>query len=110
MFTEEELKPCLFCGGEAVLHGQHAPEHWVQCLSCRASTDTTMSSAQSIKAWNTRTKDKRIEELEEELEIALSKLRQCANSLNGFDRAHFLSEAGFIEKRALNKDKKEEND
>ena len=48
----DELKPCPFCGGEAILmHGAHAWE--IHCLPCTASV-SEMTKAEAIAAWNTR--------------------------------------------------------
>ena len=49
-----ELKPCPFCGGEAELTGFEAPEYWVWCPNCKASTDAHTCKQPAIEAWNTR--------------------------------------------------------
>lgn len=49
-----ELKPCPFCGGEAELTGFDAPEFWVWCPNCKASTDAHTCKGGAIDAWNTR--------------------------------------------------------
>ena len=49
-----ELLPCPFCGGEAELTGFDAPEYWVWCPSCKASTDAHTCKGGAIEAWNTR--------------------------------------------------------
>lgn len=49
-----ELLPCPFCGGEAELTGFKAPEFWVWCPSCKASTDAHTCKGGAIAAWNTR--------------------------------------------------------
>lgn len=49
-----ELKPCPFCGGEAELTGFDAPEYWVWCPNCKASTDAHTCKGGAIEAWNTR--------------------------------------------------------
>lgn len=48
-----ELLPCPFCGGEAHLV-TGAPEYWVKCLSCNASSDTTACSVRAADQWNWR--------------------------------------------------------
>lgn len=49
-----ELKPCPFCGGEAELTGFDAPEFWVWCPNCKASTDAHTGKQSAIEAWNIR--------------------------------------------------------
>lgn len=49
-----DLKPCPFCGGEAELRGFDAPEYWVWCPNCKASTDAHTCKGGAIAAWNTR--------------------------------------------------------
>lgn len=49
-----KLKPCPFCGGEAELTGFDAPEYWVWCPNCKASTDAHTGKMNAIEAWNTR--------------------------------------------------------
>lgn len=49
-----DLKPCPFCGGEAELAGVNAPEFWVWCPSCKASTAAHTGKQSAIEAWNTR--------------------------------------------------------
>ena len=49
-----ELLPCPFCGGEAELTGFDAPEFWVWCPNCKASTDAHTCKGGAIEAWNTR--------------------------------------------------------
>jgi len=49
-----KLLPCPFCGGEAELTGFEAPEFWVWCPNCKASTDAHTCKGGAIAAWNTR--------------------------------------------------------
>jgi len=53
----EELKPCPFCGGEAVQADTrfgYPAEHWVKCGYCSSCT-TAYSNREAAKAaWNTR--------------------------------------------------------
>lgn len=49
-----DLKPCPFCGGEAELTCFEAPEFWVWCPNCKASTDAHTCKGGAIEAWNTR--------------------------------------------------------
>jgi len=52
-----ELLPCPFCGSEAVLRGQDAPEYWVACpgIGCEANTESFSSKNAAIAVWNART-------------------------------------------------------
>ncbi len=51
-----ELKPCPFCGGEALLLGSYERGYFVECNDCFAKTSNFGSEgkAESIVAWNTR--------------------------------------------------------
>ena len=52
-----ELKPCPFCGGEALCN----PFRWlgftsyyVKCEECKASTNNFDHAKEAIRAWNRR--------------------------------------------------------
>ncbi len=48
----ETLKPCPFCGGEAEIRGDDAPENWVSCKAdCQPSG---RDKERLVRAWNTR--------------------------------------------------------
>ena len=47
-----ELKPCPFCGGEAVLYGQVF--YYIVCKSCLAESKGNYSEQAAIEAWNRR--------------------------------------------------------
>ena len=67
---ETELKPCPFCGGEAVLesttecmgHGEYIKKHYVMCAKCgtkgKSEYEYSKSSEKCItdckEAWNRR--------------------------------------------------------
>ncbi len=50
----DELKPCPFCGGEALIDGDLLGASWVICRECGASGAQEDSDAEAIAAWNRR--------------------------------------------------------
>ena len=48
----DELKPCPFCGGEAVL-GMDFDWFYVYCINCQAQIEKTYKE-EAIEAWNRR--------------------------------------------------------
>ena len=56
MPNDQKLKPCPFCGGEALKCVSFiAPNmHWVLCKNCHAAPDVHATEAKAIAAWNTR--------------------------------------------------------
>jgi hypothetical protein len=55
----EQLKPCPFCGDPAEFRGwdgvkKTAPEVWVACSRCAASSDTRTGPLDAARVWNTR--------------------------------------------------------
>lgn len=86
-----DLKPCPFCGGEAVDFyrantGATADwcgpvDHWVCCTGeCGASTCMHGTKDEAVAAWNTRTAD-RIEALEAENERLRGVLLRIADEM-----------------------------
>ncbi len=67
--SEEELKPCPFCGSTNLYHTETSIFHAVWCKDCGAMVD--IDDGDAIKLWNTRPLEdalqKRIAELEAEL-------------------------------------------
>ena len=59
--SEEKLKPCPFCGGEAKLYSRAVDwllsEHVVRCKKCHCMTDTYDTKVETIEAWNNRVVD-----------------------------------------------------
>ena len=59
--SEEKLKPCPFCGGEAKLYSRAVDwllsEHVVRCKKCHCMTDTYDTKVETIEAWNRRVAD-----------------------------------------------------
>lgn len=57
MTQPDELKPCPFCGGAAIVNADGwAESSWwfAQCLGCQAQGDEYNSGEEALKAWNTR--------------------------------------------------------
>ena len=57
----EELKPCPFCGGEAIMKEIDAPWIYIACHNCMKqisfmvqAQDDKETEKLAIKAWNTR--------------------------------------------------------
>jgi len=86
--TNEPLKPCPFCGGEAVYTSransnqsgwQHDVDHWVYCDSdglCSANQGMYEYRTEAIAAWNTRADIHQVVFLEiEELQDRLTTAR-----------------------------------
>lgn len=51
--NNEYLKPCPFCGGEAVVH-TFGTGYIVECLECAVCTVCENTKAEAIAAWNRR--------------------------------------------------------
>ena len=104
-----DLKPCPFCGGEAVDFyrantGATADwcgpvDHWVCCTGeCGASTCMHGTKDEAIAAWNTRTAD-RIEALEAENE----RLREALGDLIEAVQRRTADLGGYDGRFGLNK-------
>lgn len=54
--AEQELLPCPFCGGEALLdHNTQGREYWEGfCPTCDFGAQDRPEKVAAIKAWNTR--------------------------------------------------------
>lgn len=61
--SEQKLKPCPFCGGEAYIHeikedflgvGWKIKGYCVACTDCHSGTEYDKDKNISIKAWNRR--------------------------------------------------------
>lgn len=63
--TDEALKPCPFCGGEAKYYYYTARDHNIECEICSNGT-CLQNKAEAVTAWNTRADDDRIEALQAE--------------------------------------------
>lgn len=53
MSNSEDLKPCPFCGGEAVAY-RFGTGYMVKCLECAISTLCENTKSEAIEAWNKR--------------------------------------------------------
>lgn len=55
----EELKPCPFCGGEAVWWGTEDElyPYQVVCKRCYCGTDTHLYRKDAYEVWNRRVKE-----------------------------------------------------
>lgn len=56
--NNEKLKPCPFCGGEAVVHTL-GTGYMVECLECAVSTVCENTKAEAVAAWNRRSYSKK---------------------------------------------------
>lgn len=71
----EKLKPCPFCGGQAIVGGA-GKGNWIGCINseCFAQTRVFWNEREAINAWNTRTTDENltdtVDAIIEELESA----------------------------------------
>ena len=50
--VEEALKPCPFCGGEAIW--RTGTKNWIECKKCRTNGRLRKSHQEAIDAWNKR--------------------------------------------------------
>ena len=50
----DKLKPCPFCGGEAIIEGCDDTLWSVICKKCAASIDYNETKQEAIEAWNRR--------------------------------------------------------
>lgn len=50
----EKLKPCPFCGGEAVRSMTQNGEHYIFCITCDAKTNKYLKEEDAAKTWNRR--------------------------------------------------------
>ena len=62
----EKLKPCPFCGGEAMEREAtyyHNTRYYIQCTKCGAGSAFSLSEQGAIDAWNTRAYEQKQPEL-----------------------------------------------
>lgn len=92
-----ELKPCPFCGEEAIL-AETNDEVLVECCNCYAHTGLYCSEQEAIDAWNSRVKPtftpdeldairKALEayspKSRKQWELGVSIIEKCAKALKG---------------------------
>ena len=57
----DELKPCPFCGGDAIIHNfkpVHEKRLWyISCHDCGIEQTNYLSEQEAIEAWNRRASD-----------------------------------------------------
>lgn len=62
----DKLKPCPFCGGEAIIHGYGFNQYSVGCSECWVETNRTAGVESAVKQWNIRKPmDRIVEEVNE---------------------------------------------
>ena len=54
--TEQKLKPCPFCGGEASIYVAHDDGYYVCCDECGCCLPVYNMEQDAIREWNRRTK------------------------------------------------------
>ena len=54
--TEQKLKPCPFCGGEASIYVAHDDGYYVCCDECGCGLPVYNTEEDAIREWNRRTK------------------------------------------------------
>jgi len=79
--SEEELKPCPFCGGKAELFNylsNHLSKErfWIACIACTADVPSTESKEDILKRWNTRPIE---DALKAENETLKQKIKELTN-------------------------------
>ena len=50
----KELKPCPFCGSNAIIKHDDSCGYTVICYKCNAKSDRCLSRDLAVKAWNRR--------------------------------------------------------
>lgn len=70
----DELKPCPFCGGEAVLNTESFSGVEVFCIDCIIGTGTRSSIRDAINMWNTRPAEDALKAENERLKEALAQI------------------------------------
>ena len=77
----EKLKPCPFCGGEAMIISE-INYHHVRCVKCFTITDWYKTKEEAIEAWNTRADSQHENTPREKQTLIKSQLRRLID-ING---------------------------
>jgi len=57
--SDEKLKPCPFCGGEAAVKSRTAYDYVIMCRDCYVNDESnnwSQTKEEAIDAWNRRVK------------------------------------------------------
>ena len=81
----EELKPCPFCGGEAIITRPLANVAEVWCKTCYTTTGMCHPEKRAIKRWNTRPEEDR---LKDENEALIRHVAQLTARLKAMEEAY----------------------
>ena len=53
----EQLKPCPFCGGKAIVNAYGFDQYTVECKICWVETSRKIGIKKAIESWNRRVAD-----------------------------------------------------
>ena len=100
--SDERLKPCPFCGGEAICieRASNYPYiYGVMCMDCHCRTSFGKDTDKVIKTWNTRKPMERIAEKLEESKTNFSRMGtlQSAYYDKGLDKAIDIVKGGGVD-------------
>ncbi|HUS89670.1 MAG TPA: Lar family restriction alleviation protein [Desulfosporosinus sp.] len=94
----DKLKPCPFCGGEADVSIGHNGENeeliYVECVSCAGMANMYKYRAEAITAWNARTKDPQVADLQAEVKRLEGEIKKLKKD---------MKDAGLLTEEEFNK-------
>lgn len=98
-----ELKPCPFCGGEAI---NDKDSHPIYCGACYSQMPYGICENDMIKLWNTRSESSEASSIDQserikELEQSLSTMTHVAKELYGAISEHSLMPCRSLETRMM---------
>ncbi len=76
---QEPLRPCPFCGGEAVLNFDDLRFYSIECHECGIRTRSTLNKYLLIRDWNHRTSDPQIALLEYHISVLEKRIENYDN-------------------------------